>query len=114
MLNSGSTGFNSGGVRATISNLRLTPDLVSSTSLTLCALRFCSSQRLTSNVHPGVRLANMAQAGPITDVTQRLFAELKSKNEEARARAAYELYDYVLSVSRGMSQSQVLQPHDLH
>lgn len=46
----------------------------------------------------------MAQAGPITDVTQRLFAELKSKNEETRARAAYELYDNVLSVSRGMAE----------
>ncbi|CAG7961711.1 unnamed protein product [Penicillium olsonii] len=42
----------------------------------------------------------MAQAGAISDVTQRLFVELKSKNEEARARAAYELYDNVLSVSR--------------
>lgn len=39
----------------------------------------------------------------MTDVTQRLFVELKSKNEEARARAAYELYDNVLSVSRGTS-----------
>lgn len=45
----------------------------------------------------------MAQAGAISDVTQRLFVELKSKNEEARARAAYELYDNVLSVSRGMA-----------
>jgi FKBP12-rapamycin complex-associated protein len=45
----------------------------------------------------------MAQAGAMTDVTQRLFVELKSKNEEARARAAYELYDNVLSVSRGTS-----------
>lgn len=43
----------------------------------------------------------MAQAGAINDLTQRLFVELKSKNEEARARAAYELYDNVLSVSRG-------------
>ena len=43
----------------------------------------------------------MAQAGPISDVTQRLFVELKSKNEETRVRAAYELYDNVLSVSRG-------------
>ncbi|KAL4860725.1 hypothetical protein BDV12DRAFT_90500 [Aspergillus spectabilis] len=42
----------------------------------------------------------MAQAGPMTDVTQRLFAELKSKNEETRVRAASELYDNVLSVSR--------------
>ena len=44
----------------------------------------------------------MAQAGPLTDVTQRLFTELKSKNEETRVRAAYELYDNVLSVSRGI------------
>ena len=58
---------------------------------------------MLSNVHPGVWFTNMAQAGAITDVTQRLFVELKSKNEEARARAAYELYDNVLSVSRGMT-----------
>jgi FKBP12-rapamycin complex-associated protein len=45
----------------------------------------------------------MAQTGPMTDVTQRLFVELKSKNEETRVRAAYELYDNVLSVSRGMN-----------
>lgn len=43
----------------------------------------------------------MAQAGPITDVTQRLFVDLKSKNEEARVRAAYDLYDNVLAISRG-------------
>ncbi|KAL2872445.1 putative TOR pathway phosphatidylinositol 3-kinase TorA [Aspergillus lucknowensis] len=42
----------------------------------------------------------MAQAGPITDVTQRLFLELKSKNEETRVRAAYELYENVLAISR--------------
>lgn len=43
----------------------------------------------------------MAQAGPIRDVTSRLFVELKSKNEEARVRAAYDLYDNVLAISRG-------------
>jgi hypothetical protein len=37
----------------------------------------------------------------MTDVTQRLFTELRSKSEETKARAAYELYDNVLSVSRG-------------
>ncbi|KAL3475819.1 armadillo-type protein [Aspergillus californicus] len=42
----------------------------------------------------------MAQAGPITDVAQRLFIELKSKNEDTRVRAAYELYEYVLAISR--------------
>lgn len=44
----------------------------------------------------------MAQAGPVTDVVQRLFTDLKSKNEEARVRASFELYDNVLTVSRGM------------
>lgn len=43
----------------------------------------------------------MAQAGPVTDVVQRLFTELKSKNEETRVRASFELYDNVLTVSRG-------------
>ncbi|GAA5231416.1 hypothetical protein GCM10025794_36070 [Massilia kyonggiensis] len=43
----------------------------------------------------------MAQAGPITDITQRLFSELKSKNEETRVRASFELYDNVLAISRG-------------
>ena len=43
----------------------------------------------------------MAQAGPITDVTHRLFFDLKSKNEEVRARAAYDLYDNVIAISRG-------------
>lgn len=43
----------------------------------------------------------MAQAGPITDVTHRLFFDLKSKNEEVRARAAYDLYDNVIATSRG-------------
>jgi FKBP12-rapamycin complex-associated protein len=43
----------------------------------------------------------MAQAGPVTDVVQRLFTELKSKNEEVRVRASFELYDNVLTVSRG-------------
>lgn len=37
----------------------------------------------------------------MTDLTQRVFVDLKSKNEEVRVRAAYELYDNVLSVSRG-------------
>lgn len=61
--------------------------------------------RSASNVNPGVRLAIMAQLSPMTDVTQRLFVELKSKNEETRVRAAYELYDNVLSVSRGKTIS---------
>lgn len=43
----------------------------------------------------------MAQAGPVTDVVQRLFTELKSKNDEVRVRASYELYENVLTASRG-------------
>ncbi|KAJ5176104.1 Serine/threonine-protein kinase tor2 [Penicillium canariense] len=42
----------------------------------------------------------MAQSSPITDVTQRLFAELKSKNDDTKARAAFELHDNVVAVSR--------------
>jgi len=49
----------------------------------------------------------MAQAGPITDVTQRLFIELKSKNEDTRVRAAYELYENVLAISRGNISFQI-------
>ncbi|KAL4938041.1 hypothetical protein BDV06DRAFT_201821 [Aspergillus oleicola] len=51
----------------------------------------------------------MAQAGPITDVTQRLFVELKSKNEDTRARAAYELYDNVLAISRDWSPERFIE-----
>lgn len=43
----------------------------------------------------------MAQTAPGSDATQRLFGELKSKNEETRARASYDLCDNVLAVSRG-------------
>ncbi|KAJ5094952.1 Serine/threonine-protein kinase tor2 [Penicillium argentinense] len=42
----------------------------------------------------------MASASPMTDVTQRLFADLKSKNDDIKARAAYELHDNVVAVSR--------------
>lgn len=38
------------------------------------------------------------------DVTQRLFADLKSKHEEIRVRASYELYDNVVAISRGKEQ----------
>lgn len=43
----------------------------------------------------------MAQSGPITDVTQRLFADLKSRNEDTRVRGAAELYENVVAISRG-------------
>ena len=43
----------------------------------------------------------MAQAGPITDVTQRLFVDLKAKSEEVRVKAANDLYENVLAISRG-------------
>ncbi|KAJ9193158.1 hypothetical protein DTO166G4_6595 [Paecilomyces variotii] len=51
----------------------------------------------------------MAQAGPATDVTQRLFSELKSKNEEVRVRASYELYDNVIAVSREWPPEKFLE-----
>ncbi|KUL87163.1 hypothetical protein ZTR_05655 [Talaromyces verruculosus] len=51
----------------------------------------------------------MAQAGPVTDVVQRLFTELKSKNEEVRVRASFELYDNVLTVSRDWAPEKFLE-----
>lgn len=50
----------------------------------------------------------MAQAGPITDVTQRLFVDLKAKSEEVRVKAASDLYENVLAISRG----NVFSPSD--
>jgi FKBP12-rapamycin complex-associated protein len=44
----------------------------------------------------------MAQAASAADATQKLFLELKSRNEDSRVRAASELYDHVLAVSRGI------------
>ncbi|KAJ5666232.1 uncharacterized protein N7477_008680, partial [Penicillium maclennaniae] len=100
----GEVGGNAGrerGLCTPSSTWRLTHDHPSST-IFYSTYAPCASAlpRSASNVNPGVRVAIMAQAGPMTDVTQRLFVELKSKNDETRARAAYELYDNVLSVSR--------------
>lgn len=50
----------------------------------------------------------MAQAGPVTDVVQRLFTDLKSKNEDTRIKASHELYENVLTVSRGNPHSLLL------
>lgn len=47
----------------------------------------------------------MAQSGPLTDVTQRLFIDLKSKHEEVRVRASNELYDNVVAISRGKTRA---------
>lgn len=44
----------------------------------------------------------MAQAASSPETTQKLFYELKSKTEEARIRAADELYENVVTVSRGI------------
>jgi len=43
----------------------------------------------------------MAQAGPGADVVQGLFTELKSRNDDTRVKASYELHEHVLAVSRG-------------
>lgn len=50
----------------------------------------------------------MAQAAPGTDATQRIFHDLKSKNEETRSRASYELRDSVTAVSRGSAPPSLL------
>lgn len=44
----------------------------------------------------------MSQVSSVTDAaTQKLFSDLKSKNEETRQRAAIELYDSIIAASRG-------------
>lgn len=43
----------------------------------------------------------MAQSGPGFDISQRLFAELRSRNEETRVKASYELRDTVVTCYRG-------------
>jgi FKBP12-rapamycin complex-associated protein len=45
----------------------------------------------------------MAQAAPGTDVLQRIFTDLKSRNEESRFRAANELRELVVTLHRGMT-----------
>ncbi|WEW59078.1 phosphatidylinositol kinase- protein kinase tor1 [Emydomyces testavorans] len=50
----------------------------------------------------------MSQASAV-DATQKLFLELKSKNEEARHRAALELYDSVVAASRELPQDKFLE-----
>lgn len=83
--------------RAALEPVLLTHDLLSNPNAPCVPAD--SIERSASNVLEA-RLI-MAQAGPITDITQRLFLDLKSRNEETRVRAAFELYDNVLSVSRG-------------
>lgn len=51
----------------------------------------------------------MTQASSATDTTQKLFAELKSKNEETRYRASLELFDNVVAVSRELHQDKFLE-----
>jgi hypothetical protein len=43
----------------------------------------------------------MAQAGQGTDALQRIFTELKSRNEDSRFRAATELRELVATLHRG-------------
>ncbi|KKZ57818.1 FKBP12-rapamycin complex-associated protein [[Emmonsia] crescens] len=51
----------------------------------------------------------MAQAAPGTDATQRIFHDLKSKNEETRSRASYELHDSVTAVSRELPPDKFVE-----
>jgi hypothetical protein len=43
----------------------------------------------------------MAQVGQGTDALQRIFTELKSRNEDSRFRAATELRELVATLHRG-------------
>lgn len=51
-------------------------------------------------------LINMASQ--TTDTLNRTFADLKSKSEDVRLRASYDLYGLVATASRGMSHNS---PH---
>ena len=51
-------------------------------------------------------LINMASQIP--DALNRTFADLKSKSEDVRLRASYDLYGLVATASRGMSHNS---PH---
>ncbi|PGH21404.1 hypothetical protein AJ80_03321 [Polytolypa hystricis UAMH7299] len=51
----------------------------------------------------------MAQVTQGTDATQRLFHELKSKHEETRVRASYELYENVIAVARELPPDKFLE-----
>ena len=51
-------------------------------------------------------LINMASQ--TTDSLNRTFADLKSKSEDVRLRASYDLYGLVATASRGMSHNS---PH---
>ncbi|PGH13669.1 Atypical/PIKK/FRAP protein kinase [Helicocarpus griseus UAMH5409] len=51
----------------------------------------------------------MAQAASGTDATQRIFHDLKSKNEETRSRASYELHDNVVAVSRELPPDKFIE-----
>lgn len=53
----------------------------------------------------------MAQVASGTDATQRLFQELRSKNNEVRQRASSELYDTVVALSRGNEHAVNIRYH---
>lgn len=46
-------------------------------------------------------------ASQTTDALNRTFADLKSKSEDVRLRASYDLYRLVATASRGMSRSSL-------
>ena len=50
----------------------------------------------------------MAQQSQGSDPSDRIFADLRSKNEETKARAANELRDLVTLLARGTSDLQHL------
>ncbi|OJD16085.1 hypothetical protein AJ78_03718 [Emergomyces pasteurianus Ep9510] len=51
----------------------------------------------------------MAQAASGADATQRIFHELKSKHEDTRSRASYELHDNVVAVSRELPPDKFIE-----
>ncbi|KAK2747845.1 phosphatidylinositol kinase- protein kinase tor1 [Onygenales sp. PD_40] len=51
----------------------------------------------------------MAQVTTGGETTHRIFLELKSKNEETRSRASYELYDSVVTASRELAPDKFVE-----
>ncbi|KAL2372816.1 hypothetical protein RJ035_003649 [Blastomyces gilchristii] len=55
----------------------------------------------------------MAQAASGTDATQRIFHDLKSKHEDTRSRASYELHDNVVAVSRELPPDKFIEYYNV-
>ena len=60
----------------------------------------CSSSSETAKLSPGSKHSSSMALRPM-DALNPVFAELRSKNEETRLRASYDLRDQVIAAHRG-------------